>query len=81
MISVIFPAKLTCWCGLRKAILLVPGGQSEMIGIDSQSKDIAINTRHRGFLRLAIKLGVQVVPVRSFRIGFYYTDRSLILTQ
>mmetsp|Transcript_37 Transcript_37/g.82 ORF Transcript_37/g.82 Transcript_37/m.82 type:complete len:740 (-) Transcript_37:206-2425(-) len=50
----------------RKAVLLVPGGQEEMIGSRSDSTKVPIVTKHRGFIRLALQQGAKLVPVYSF---------------
>mmetsp|Transcript_20666 Transcript_20666/g.39889 ORF Transcript_20666/g.39889 Transcript_20666/m.39889 type:complete len:245 (+) Transcript_20666:1554-2288(+) len=50
----------------RKAVLLVPGGQEEMIGSRSDSTRVPIVTKHRGFVRLALQQGANLVPVYSF---------------
>ena len=48
------------------SVMLVPGGQEEMIGSRSDSTEVPINTRHRGFVRLALQTGASLVPVYSF---------------
>ena len=50
----------------EKSVIVVPGGQHEMMYSQSWSKRVVVSTRHRGFFRLAIKLGVRLVPVYSF---------------
>jgi len=50
----------------RKSVLLVPGGQEEMIGSRSDSKEVPIVTSHRGFIRIALKTGSNLVPIYAF---------------
>jgi len=50
----------------RGSVLLVPGGQEEMIGSRSDSHDVPIVTSHRGFIRLALMSGAKLVPVYAF---------------
>jgi len=49
-----------------KSVLLVPGGVAEMKFSNSINKDITIVTTHKGFIRFALKHGVNLVPVFSF---------------
>eukprot|EP01111_Echinosteliopsis_oligospora_P017112 TRINITY_DN730_c2_g2_i1.p1 TRINITY_DN730_c2_g2~~TRINITY_DN730_c2_g2_i1.p1 ORF type:complete len:692 (-),score=167.96 TRINITY_DN730_c2_g2_i1:49-2124(-) len=49
-----------------KSVILVPGGVKEMRHADSQSQEIAICTSHKGFIKMAITHGVDLVPMFSF---------------
>eukprot|EP00656_Telonema_subtile_P010156 TRINITY_DN14851_c0_g1_i2.p1 TRINITY_DN14851_c0_g1~~TRINITY_DN14851_c0_g1_i2.p1 ORF type:complete len:571 (+),score=97.47 TRINITY_DN14851_c0_g1_i2:37-1749(+) len=78
--SIPFARDLSQWCagydvskiGFKnaldneKSVLLIPGGQYEMIDTDSTSTTITINSRHKGFVRIAIKFGASLVPMYSF---------------
>lgn len=48
------------------SVLLIPGGQREMIGSSSASKAICINVKHKGFIRLGLEHGASLVPVYNF---------------
>ena len=50
-----------------QSVVLVPGGQAEMIESQSGIKQMRLYTRHRGFLRLAMQHGVSVVPILSMK--------------
>eukprot|EP00455_Lapot_gusevi_P014785 TRINITY_DN17439_c0_g1_i1.p1 TRINITY_DN17439_c0_g1~~TRINITY_DN17439_c0_g1_i1.p1 ORF type:complete len:409 (-),score=58.41 TRINITY_DN17439_c0_g1_i1:87-1313(-) len=50
----------------QRSVCLVPGGQAEMRESRSNLPEIAIVTRHKGFIRLAIQQGVDLVPIFSF---------------
>eukprot|EP00128_Syssomonas_multiformis_P018233 Colp12_sorted_trinity150504_noHs@5996 len=50
----------------KKSALIVPGGIAEMLEQWSPKKDITIITKHKGFIRMAIEHGVDLVPVYSF---------------
>ena len=54
--------------GLRKGVspLLVVGGQSEMFLSKSWLDTIDVHRRHKGFVRMAIRHGVPIVPIFSF---------------
>lgn len=47
------------------AVILVPGGQSEMLESGSHREDIVVHTRHLGFIRAAVQVGADLVPVLS----------------
>jgi len=49
-----------------KSVILVPGGVKEMRYSDSQTEEIAICVSHKGFARMAIQHGVDLVPMFSF---------------
>jgi len=49
-----------------KSVFLVPGGMREMQYSTSTAEDIYICNSHKGFVRMAIKHGVDLVPVYSF---------------
>ncbi|GMF19544.1 unnamed protein product [Phytophthora lilii] len=53
----------------RESVLLVPGGQAEMLEQKSAQKEVRVYTHHKGFIRLAIENGVPLVPVLSFNEG------------
>lgn len=53
----------------RHSVMLVPGGQSEMLEQRARSKQVRVHTGHKGFVRLAIEHGVPLVPVLSFKEG------------
>ena len=48
------------------AVILVPGGQAEMVKSSSFDSTIHIHTKHRGFVRVALSHGAALVPVYSF---------------
>jgi 1-acyl-sn-glycerol-3-phosphate acyltransferase len=50
----------------QESVLLVPGGQQEMMESQSQMGEIRIITKHVGFIRLALQTGAPLVPVLSF---------------
>ena len=49
----------------KRSILLVPGGQREMLHSRADPYNITYVTKHKGFVRMAIENGVQLVPVLS----------------
>jgi len=49
-----------------RSCLVVPGGQAEMLESKSTIDDIIVHTKHRGFIRLAMQAGAELVPVLSF---------------
>jgi len=49
-----------------KSVIMVPGGLSEMKFSKSSDNHIKILTRHKGFIRMAMKEGTPLVPVYSF---------------
>ncbi|KAG2532451.1 hypothetical protein BBO99_00001058 [Phytophthora kernoviae] len=53
----------------KESVLLVPGGQAEMLEQRSAQKEVRVYTHHKGFIRLAIEHGVPLVPVLSFNEG------------
>eukprot|EP01134_Creolimax_fragrantissima_P006537 CFRG6537T1 len=50
----------------KESVMLVPGGQAEMVYSTSRRKEITIVTKHKGFIRLAVTSGVPLVPILSF---------------
>jgi len=50
----------------KKSVVLVPGGVAELMLTDSKAKEIHLVTGHKGFIRLAISHGVNLVPMFSF---------------
>ncbi|TMW68586.1 hypothetical protein Poli38472_006054 [Pythium oligandrum] len=53
----------------KESVLVVPGGQAEMLEQRSGLKQIRVYTRHKGFIRLAIESGTPLVPILSFQEG------------
>lgn len=53
----------------KQSVILVPGGQAEMIESRSGQKQVRLYIGHKGFLRLAMQHGATVVPVLSFSEG------------
>lgn len=51
--------------GKGESVLLVPGGQQEMIESRSNMGETRVITKHVGFIRLAMQEGVPLVPVLS----------------
>ena len=49
----------------KRSILLVPGGQREMLHSRADPFNITYVTKHKGFVRMAIENGVRLVPVLS----------------
>ncbi|CAK8985706.1 2-acylglycerol O-acyltransferase 1 (Acyl-CoA:monoacylglycerol acyltransferase 1) (MGAT1) (Diacylglycerol acyltransferase 2-like protein 1) (Monoacylglycerol O-acyltransferase 1) [Durusdinium trenchii] len=49
-----------------KSPMLVVGGQSEMFESKSWPKDIVVHRGHRGFVRMALRHGVPLIPTFSF---------------
>lgn len=46
--------------------IFIPGGQYEMIHTSSTSKTVILNSRHRGFVKVALQTGTDLVPIFSF---------------
>lgn len=53
----------------RKSVMLIPGGQAEMLEQHSNQKEVRVYTKHKGFIRVAIEHGTPLVPVLSFKEG------------
>ncbi|TDH70759.1 uncharacterized protein CCR75_000501 [Bremia lactucae] len=53
----------------NESVLVVPGGQAEMLHQQSAKNEVRVYTHHKGFIRLAIEHGVPLVPVLSFKEG------------
>nr|CCA20658.1 diacylglycerol Oacyltransferase putative [Albugo laibachii Nc14] len=51
----------------KENVLIVPGGQAEMLCQPFGEKIIQIYTRHQGFIRIALQKGVSLVPILSFQ--------------
>jgi len=49
-----------------KSVFLVPGGMREMRYSSSKDDKIVVCTKHKGFVKMAIQHGVELVPVFSF---------------
>ena len=47
--------------------MLVPGGQAEMREWTPETDRMVLITRHKGFVRMALKHGAALVPVISFQ--------------
>jgi len=53
----------------KKTVIVVPGGQAEMLRHTSESfkeKKMVLDGKHRGFVRVALTAGAQLVPMISF---------------
>eukprot|EP00939_MAST-03C_sp_MAST-3C-sp1_P003593 g3593.t1 len=48
------------------SVLLIPGGQQEMIGSKSTNKIVTINVKHKGFIRMGLTTGSNLVPMYNF---------------
>lgn len=53
----------------KESVLIVPGGQAEMLEQHSGRNEVRVYTHHKGFIRLAIQHGAPLVPVLSFNEG------------
>ncbi|OQR94346.1 diacylglycerol O-acyltransferase [Achlya hypogyna] len=53
----------------KQSVMVVPGGQAEMLHSRSGERQIRVFTGHKGFLRLALEHGAPLVPVLSFQEG------------
>lgn len=53
----------------RGSVLLVPGGQAEMLEQHAGRKEVRVYTKHKGFIRMAIEHGTPLVPMLSFKEG------------
>lgn len=49
-----------------KSVMIIPGGISEMKHTKSHSKTIVLDAKHKGFIKLAIQEGKDIVPVYSY---------------
>eukprot|EP01102_Stenamoeba_stenopodia_P011565 TRINITY_DN3569_c0_g1_i1.p1 TRINITY_DN3569_c0_g1~~TRINITY_DN3569_c0_g1_i1.p1 ORF type:complete len:483 (+),score=64.09 TRINITY_DN3569_c0_g1_i1:310-1758(+) len=49
-----------------RSVLLLPGGQSEMLYAGSEQPEVVVSRKHKGFVRMAIEKGASVVPMFSF---------------
>ena len=52
-----------------RSVLISPGGQAEMKesrAFSTTNQEIVIVTKHKGFVRLALKYGADLVPLFSF---------------
>ena len=50
----------------ERSVVFIPGGQHEMIHSSSTSPIVVLNSRHRGFIKVALQTGAKLVPVFSF---------------
>ena len=50
----------------ERSVVFIPGGQYEMIHSSSRIPKVILNTRHRGFIKVALQTGTKLVPVFSF---------------
>jgi hypothetical protein len=48
-----------------RSCLVVPGGQAEMLHSVSDSSEVCVVTKHRGFVRMALAEGADLVPILS----------------
>lgn len=48
------------------SVCIVPGGQSESIESSSSSRDITLVARHKGFIKVAVRKGVPLLPIFCF---------------
>lgn len=53
----------------RGSVLLVPGGQAEMLEQRAGRNEVRVYSKHKGFIRVAIEHGTPLVPVLSFKEG------------
>ncbi len=53
------------------AVVLVVGGASEALNFDHEKISLVLNKR-KGFIKLAIRFGVSLVPTFSFGEAFIY---------
>eukprot|EP00042_Codosiga_hollandica_P046386 m.487527 g.487527 ORF g.487527 m.487527 type:complete len:665 (+) comp57225_c0_seq1:169-2163(+) len=51
---------------LKKCALLVPGGQMEMTYSRSDTTEMTLNSKHAGFVRVALVTGSHLVPIVAF---------------
>lgn len=51
----------------KQSVILVPGGQSEMIESASGKNQLRIYTGHSGFIKLAIQAGASLLPILSLQ--------------
>eukprot|EP00937_MAST-01D_sp_MAST-1D-sp2_P004935 g4935.t1 len=51
---------------VARRVMLVPGGQREMMYSSSRDDVVPLNTRHKGFVRKALQHGADLVPMYSF---------------
>lgn len=60
------------WSSFKSAImsigsvLLIPGGQQEMLGCKSTDAVVRINVKHKGFIRMGLTTGAALVPIYNF---------------
>ena len=55
-------------------VALVPGGVSEMMYCVPRSKKINVSIKHKGFVRIAIQQGYDLVPVFLFHSNDHYDN-------
>ncbi|TYZ63597.1 hypothetical protein PybrP1_004807 [[Pythium] brassicae (nom. inval.)] len=53
----------------RGSVMLVPGGQAEMLEQRTGRNEVRVYTKHKGFIRVAIEHGTPLVPMLSFKEG------------
>jgi len=58
----------------RQNVALVPGGVSEMLHCVPHGKTVNISIKHKGFIRLAIQHGYDVVPTFLFHANDQYNN-------
>ena len=52
--------------GNNISVCIIPGGQSESIESSSSVRNITLVSRHKGFIRVAIKAGAALLPIFCF---------------
>lgn len=82
--------EITTWAGVRAvtrkafisgledsgAVLVVPGGQAELVYAGPDTRRVGLCTRHKGFVRLALEQGASLVPM--FVFGELQAQRNLL---
>lgn len=63
--------------GMRRSILVLPGGEAEQIRTIYQRERVYLK-RRKGFIKLALKHGIPVVPSYLFGVNDYYYTSSIL---
>ena len=58
----------------NQSVSLVPGGISEMIHCDPHSSQINVSIKHKGFIKLALQHGYDLVPLFFFHANDQYDN-------
>lgn len=53
----------------KESVMIVPGGQAEMLQQQSARKQVRVYTHHKGFVRIAVENGVSLLPILSYKEG------------